>query len=92
MGEKVPSDTSRPPPSRSRGGVRGRGKPFPEGEEGGSKRKFSKPPTPRGLVGFLSFCLSLSPALSLVLVVVIVVAVFILVVAAVDMKDTWTII
>ena len=29
----------------------GKGKPFPEGEEGGWKRKLPKPPTPRGLVG-----------------------------------------
>ena len=28
-------------------------KPFPEGEEGGWKRKLPRPPTPRGLVGLL---------------------------------------
>ena len=35
-----------------RGGGRGRGNPLPDGEEGGWKRKRSRPPTPRGLVGF----------------------------------------
>ena len=31
--------------------IRNKDKPLPEGEEGGWKRKLSKPPTPRGLVG-----------------------------------------
>ena len=30
--------------------IRNEDKPLPEGEEGGWKRKRSKPPTPRGLV------------------------------------------
>ena len=53
MGHLGRSNASRPPTSRSRGGGRGRGKPLPEGEEGGWKRKLPRPPTPRGLVGFL---------------------------------------
>ena len=43
-------NASRPAPSRSVG----RGKPLPEGEEGGWKRKLPRPPTPRGLVGLIS--------------------------------------
>ena len=48
MGEQVPSDTSRTPPSRSRG----RGKPLPEGEEGGLEEEtLSTTLRPKGLVG-----------------------------------------
>ena len=41
-------DPSRPGPGE---GVRERGKPIPEGEEGSWKRKRSRPLTPSGLVG-----------------------------------------
>ena len=54
MSEKAPSDTSRHPPSRSRGGGRGRGKPLPEGEEGvveEGRGLALDHLSPRGLVG-----------------------------------------
>ena len=35
-------------------GLRGRGKPFPEGQEGDCKRKLSKPSPPKGLVGLVT--------------------------------------
>ena len=53
--EKGPSDTSRHPPSKSRGGGRGRGKPLPEGEEGVVEEGRGialDHLSPRGLVGF----------------------------------------
>eukprot|EP00959_Pyramimonas_sp_CCMP1952_P472508 9500148-Pyramimonas_sp.AAC.1 len=44
--------TAREPPRPGPWGEgRGRGKPLPEVDEGGWKKKLSKPPTPRGLVG-----------------------------------------
>ena len=36
--------------------IRNEDKPLPEGEEGGWKRKRSKPPRPRGLVGLHHSC------------------------------------
>eukprot|EP00959_Pyramimonas_sp_CCMP1952_P248794 5200726-Pyramimonas_sp.AAC.1 len=47
LGVLTSRDRPRPGPEE----VGGRGKPFPEGKDGGWKRKFPKPPSPRGLVG-----------------------------------------
>ena len=48
------SNPSRNPPSRSRGGGRGRVNPSPKGKMGRWKRGSLRPPTPRGLVGLIT--------------------------------------